>query len=116
MADDAQPVSFAVEHAPDVIQILWWLTGVLAAAVISLLLRSINRELSVINGTISSFKKEVAEDIGIVRREQERMWGQISDTKRNVIDLDRNVAVIKSQCRIWHGEEWRAPPKDYEDV
>lgn len=114
-----ETVPFTVEHAPDVIQVLWWVTGVLAATVIALLLRSINRELGVINDTISSFKQEVSDDILVVRQEQQRMWSQISDTKKNVISLDRRVAVMKNQCDIWHGVERRTypakPPADYDE-
>lgn len=118
---EVDTVSIAEQHAPDIIQGLWWLATVLIMVIsglfalflnsikreFALLLKNINLQLVTLNVTVQSVKNEVAEDVALMRKEQEKLWGEISETKKRVNTLHTDVQLIKNNCDFYNGPNRR---------
>lgn len=112
-----ETLSLSEQHAPDIIQGLWWLATALIMVIsglfalflnsikreFALLLKNINLQLVTLNVTVQSVKNEVAEDVALMRKEQEKIWGEISETKERMNTLHTDVELIKNNCDLKHG-------------
>lgn len=114
---NADALTIAQQHGPELLNYVVAIAIGLLGTIIALLLWAVKREVSITNTMLQLFRKEVADDVQLLRDNQTIMWSQISDTKKRMSLAEADIAVIKNSCKIYHGVDRRhdIQPKAYNE-
>ncbi len=115
-------VTLAEQHGAELLSLGGGFVLFLVGAVISLLLWGVKREVAATNKTLEFtnemlrlFRKEVADDVQLLRDDQRFIRSDLSETKKRVGLAERDIAVITSNCKLYRGVERRKSDRNEEE-
>lgn len=111
MFEVAYEPTIAQVHGEELLKYAVIALGLCLGAIISLLLWAVNNKLESMNNSITVVKNELMDDVQLLRDNQTTMWTQISETKKRVGVVESDIAVISSNCKIFHGTDRRQHPR-----